>query len=861
MKKTNVKSKISTIAIILLLTLSAMIVALPAANAQVSMVSYPFIGAIPNPVGVNQQVLLHVGITEQRSSTEQGWEGLTVSVTKPDGGAETLGPFRTDSTGGVGAVFVPDMVGTYLLQTHFPEQTVLVIPFGGPIPPYNLTMGAGESDILELVVQAEPIQYYPGFSLPTEYWTRPIDAQQREWNTISGNWVDIPPNRYAPNNEDAPETSHILWTKRLTTGGLVGGDVGPLEQAYTCGDAYQGKFGSSVIIAGVLYYNRFHTGFAASPPQQGIFAVDLHTGEELWFKNNTRLAYGQTLYFSSPNQHGSFAYIWDTNWNCYDAFTGEWIYSMENVPNGVQTIGPNGEILRYVVNTQAGWMALWNSTAAVFLGGGFFAHTWAPEGGTFDASAPNAYSWNVSIPTDLPGPAIMAFAGDKIIGSNVPDGSFGAPANVPVTSWALSLSPGNQGSLLFTNTWQPPTGDVHIIWGNANAEDGIFVYGGKETRSLYVFSMDDGSYQYETETQPYMDMYTLGESRAIPRAIVIAEGKIFSSGVAGILYCFDVETGNTLWTYDATDQYSEILWANNWWLNIMFVTDGKIYVGHDEHSPIDPKPRGAPFQCLDIETGDLVWKINGAFRQTQWGGSAVIGDSIIATMDTYDQRIYAIGKGPSATTVTAPNVGAHVGSAITISGSVMDISPGTTSPTLMTRFPNGVPAVSDASMSDWMLYVYKGFQKPMASGVQVKLEAYDPNGNYQNLGTVTTDSYGNYGFSYEPEVPGTYYIFATFEGTNAYFGSSSSAYFSSNPAPTPATPIEPEEPEEPETPTEPEEPETPTEPEEPEEPETPTEPEQPAEAPFITTEIAILAAVAVACVIGVAAFWALRKRK
>jgi hypothetical protein len=32
------------------------------------------------------------------------------------------------------------------------------------------------------------------------------------------------------------------------------------------------------------------------------------------------------------------------------------------------------------------------------------------------------------------------------------------------------------------------------------------------------------------------------------------------------------------------------------------------------------------------------------FRQTAWGGSAVMGDSIIATMDTYNQMVYGIGK-------------------------------------------------------------------------------------------------------------------------------------------------------------------------------------------------------------------------
>ena len=75
-----------------------------------------------------------------------------------------------------------------------------------------------------------------------------------------------------------------------------------------------------------------------------------------------------------------------------------------------------------------------------------------------------------------------------------------------------------------------------------------------------------------------------------------------------------------------------------------------------------PIPRGAPFVCLNAETGDVVWRVNGMFRQTRLGWTVpVIGDSIIATMDTYDQRIYAVGKGPSATTVMAsPKVSASL---------------------------------------------------------------------------------------------------------------------------------------------------------------------------------------------------------
>src|SRR4030043_465620 len=161
------------------------LVALPTVNPQATRKSYPFIGALPNPAGVNQEVLLHVGITHQLSSTLYGWEGLSVTVTKPDGTTETISNIKTDSTGGTGRVYVPTMTGNYTLQTHFPEQVTRADMMGGGTP-VGTTMLASDSDKLTLVVNNDPIVIYPGVSLPTEYWTRPINAQFREWYTISG---------------------------------------------------------------------------------------------------------------------------------------------------------------------------------------------------------------------------------------------------------------------------------------------------------------------------------------------------------------------------------------------------------------------------------------------------------------------------------------------------------------------------------------------------------------------------------------------------------------------------------------------------------------------------------------------------
>ena len=161
----------------------------------------------------------------------------------------------------------------------------------------------------------------------------------------------------------------------------------------------------------------------------------------------------------------------------------------------------------------------------------------------------------------------------------------------------------------------------------------------------------------------------------------------------------------------------------------------------------------------------------------------VIGDSIIATMDTYDQRVYAIGKGPTQLTVVSPTVSADAGKAFIIQGSVTDISPGTQTSELKMRFPNGVPAVSDASQSSWMLYVYKQFACPTdATGVQLAVSVVDGNGNYRTIGTTTSDATGHYSLAWVPDISGSYTVYVTFAGSEAYYGSSAAATFYSDEA-------------------------------------------------------------------------------
>ncbi|MDH5266323.1 MAG: PQQ-binding-like beta-propeller repeat protein, partial [Candidatus Bathyarchaeota archaeon] len=670
------KAKTAAIAFVLMLTMAVSLFALPAATAQEYQTkkTYAIIDAVPNPVGVNQEVLINLGITDYLRTAEDGWEDLTVTVERPDGENKTLGPWRTDSTGMTGKSYVPDIAGTYYLQTHFPAQWYNYTEFQWWIGQWvnvSTFYEASNSRKLALVVQEEPIEYYPSFPLPTEYWTRPIDAQIREWSSISGSWLTTPENLFAPYNE-GPESAHILWVKPLTIGGLVGGELG--GHSFEMGDAYEGKWtgstgpymwlSSAIILAGRLYYQ--HT---TRDNPVVYHCVDLHTGEELWsktFLDNRTIAFGQLFYWDAYNYHGTYAYLWvpvtygpwwmptSVDWHAFDAFTGDWMYTMEDVPSGDNLYGPNGEIYRYSFNLGAGEMTLWNSSRVVTRGvTGQYAGSWGANahGQTFNAT--RGIEWTKPIPTDLPGSVEKTFLEDRVIGGSI--------STTEVKLWGLSLKPGQEGQVLFNETWNAPDywaeGNVTVSgfqggWQSWSLEDKVGVLWIKETREHYGFSLENGKYLWgPTPSQHYLDAYE--DNPAETRAI--AYGRFYSASVSGIVYCYNVTTGKLLWTYEAYDPYNEILWANNWWQKPVFITDGKIYMGHLEHSPIDPRPRGGPFICLNATTGDEIWRANGMFRQTRWGGPAIIGDSIIATMDTYDQRVYAIGKGPSATTVSIQN--------------------------------------------------------------------------------------------------------------------------------------------------------------------------------------------------------------
>jgi hypothetical protein len=149
-------------------------------------------------------------------------------------------------------------------------------------------------------------------------------------------------------------------------------------------------------------------------------------------------------------------------------------------------------------------------------------------------------------------------------------------------------------------------------------------------------------------------------------------------------------------------------------------------------------------------------------------GIGSVADGYATLESNREGYMFVIGKGKSATTVTAPDVIMPKGNGIVIKGTVLDMSPAQ---------PN-TPCVSKESMSTQMEYLHK--QMPIdglwhnetITGVPVTLTAIDDNGTVFDLGTAITNGYyGTFSKEWTPPAEGKYQIVAYFIGDGSYSSS------------------------------------------------------------------------------------------
>jgi hypothetical protein len=836
--------------------------------------------ASPNPVGVGQTfnvIVMNPQVPPSALLTNDVRYHFKVTVVKPNGETETLPPagltkgsiaqggvangeFISDSTGSTYTAYTPDQVGNYTITVFFQQLRYLWYTnpgntTGGDNNYYGTVFKASNQTITVNVQQESvSINGLPIIqSIPTEYWTRPIEGQNDQWYTVSSNWLSGSHDRDNGGGENryqadgiAPNSPHILWTRPTEDNGVVGGELGRtgVGNVFNAGSQYQPRWTNQVIMYGRLYYSPNALGSGSSSYMD---CVDLKTGELLWERNTgadqantgglgvstTANMFQFGYYYSQddPNQHGiqNPGWLFSSNYAIgYQPERGFPWLNITNVPtsqnnpyqNTFEANQPNGENLRFVMTSKGSGvydLSQWNSSKVIpmLTSGG------NPTGNMIRANIPitptrptttstnTSYTWywsgsawtnvttasitginngvntafdsNTTLTTTFStSPTVRAVhANDYIWGTNGswPTGTSGPSYYYPseVTTWAISIQPATFGQLLYMKNLdiEDEATNQNIMFERATGAEEKFVAIKVPSCKFLIYDMTNGNLIAETDAQSDFQAYGYFTWPSLISATQtkMAYGMLYTGGYTGAVSAYSLADGSLIWRNIYPSGGEKI---PNFVQMIALIADGKIYVGTHEHSADTPLYKGERIHALNATTGETIWDMSGwAYPMT-----FATADGVMVFWNNYDAQVYAIGKGPTQMTVTAPDLAAPLGTSVTIKGTITDISAGTKQHEQAARFPNGVPAVSDAAQAQWMEYVYMQKGRPSnTTGVPITISVVDANGNFRDIGS-TTSSDGFFSLNWKPDISGAYTVYASFTGSESYYPTNAVTSFS-----------------------------------------------------------------------------------
>ena len=750
---------------------------LPAGTtANISVNTLIFLSFRPNPVGVNQQVLVNIWFNPP-THYNRYLAGISVEVTKPDGSKQTFDNIITyggDATAWF--LFNPDQVGTYKLKAIFP---------GGYFPAGNIAGGYAQAAFIwldsayyspasteeqTLTVQNDQIASWPAATLPTDYWSRPVQPSNREWWTILGNYpftgnMPNPPantNPYASNYHytpyvQAPNSAHVVWTRQGAFSGMLGGDLG--QYAMTSGSGtptiiFQGRCYQTVTQASA-------TGTTPTNSQSVWQCYDLRSGQMYW---QIPLASGQS---APTNIH-------------YDQNLGE-------VPGADSAVGVTAYLVSITApsSSAAGRIIYYNPFT-----GAVAANVTGPSTGISAGtiySDPYVYSiqtinsttgvyrlikWDLTrnIQTETSNMVTQStistdnFTARIISNVTYPWSSLGTcdfQTGIAATIQTSALYPNlgaiygtrimaadlNSGKLLF-NITDPDTCESS---SELVVDHGLIAMA-MEGRHWNCYNGLTGAKVWTSELTgyPWGDWWAYSVSSYA--------GNIIGSSYDAI-YAINWANGKISWRFEAPANPYETPYVDPNGTSVypffsgVQIADNKVFAFNTEHTASQPMTRGWRLFAIDATTGAGVWNITGTMTP------GPIADGYLTASNSYDGIMYVFGKGQSTTTISAPQTQITAGQKVIISGTVLDQSPG----------QPGTAAVSDASMTQWMEYLHMQTAIPSdIQGVQVSVDAVDPNGNPVHIGDTTSDMSGTYALAWAPTIAGNYQITATFMGSNSY---------------------------------------------------------------------------------------------
>jgi hypothetical protein len=245
-----------------------------------------------------------------------------------------------------------------------------------------------------------------------------------------------------------------------------------------------------------------------------------------------------------------------------------------------------------------------------------------------------------------------------------------------------------------------------------------------------------------------------------------AYNMIYAGGYSGV-YAFNVTNGKIVWHYIDPDTCNEQPYASD------IAPDGSDYASYSFGSTGSVVGGGVVFAPNTEHSPTFIYRGQGLNAIDAFTGERIwrilgtyvptaIAYGVLLATDSYNGYTYAFAKGETATTVAASSKVIGKGDSVLLEGTVLDMSPA----------QPGTAAVADKDQEAWMEYLHMQQPYPFsAQGVAVSLDALDPNNNFVHIGDATTDLTGQYRLGWEPEIEGQYTVIASFYSTEAYYGS------------------------------------------------------------------------------------------
>lgn len=267
----------------------------------------------------------------------------------------------------------------------------------------------------------------------------------------------------------------------------------------------------------------------------------------------------------------------------------------------------------------------------------------------YAAMAQPAYDWNISLTNqntmfnNALSWSINSYS-KYGYGALLTQGNFGGRADTYYGgNWYganvsyISLKPDStMGKVMWTKYFPAGANNVTRALAAVDNENGVFIFEDQEPQVHWGYSLTDGSLLWGPTSPVDQFDYFRSTTR-------VAYGNFYFAGYGGILYCFDVKTGDLKWTYgnggpgNSTSSGLTTAWGH-YPLFMPAIADGKVFLDTTEHSPDSPYYKGAQVRAVNATDGTEIWTLDG------WGTGMdanydIAADGYFAYLNSYDEEV------------------------------------------------------------------------------------------------------------------------------------------------------------------------------------------------------------------------------